>query len=149
MPHTPNMYVKGDPTQLNASDWTLYDKVTYGGLGYGAFVLPSNFFIIIVTCIFPPLGQLIHIMGDTIISTPPYFTIDSLKNILNYDNIITLIYSIILTTLFYVPGLIYVLGNIVKTETSNQHMINMALLMNNLETGDEFKKREAIINKLK
>ena len=72
-------YTVDIPTHLSADDWTLYDKITYGGLGYGAFVLPSNFFLIIITCIFPPLGQIINVLGSTIISIPPFFTWESLK----------------------------------------------------------------------
>ena len=41
-----------DQTNINANEinlkkWTLFDKVMYGGLGYGAFCLPTNFFKII------------------------------------------------------------------------------------------------------
>ena len=110
------------PTTLSADDWTLYDKVTYGGLGYGAFVLPSNFFLIIITCIFPPLGQIIHILGDTILSIPPFLTWDSLKVIFTpstdntTSNFNKILYSFFLTCLFYVPGLVYVLGNIADSE---------------------------------
>ena len=111
------MYDNPDiPTHLSADDWTLYDKVTYGGLGYGAFTLPANMFIIIITCIFPPLGQIITILGTTISDTPPYFTLDALKLLINYDNIKVIMYSFILTTLFYIPGLVYVLGNVVDIQ---------------------------------
>ena len=116
-PKVPKAYNKPDnPTHINADDWTLFDKITYGGLGYGAFSLPSNFFIIIVTCIFPPLGQIVNILGDTIVSYPPFFTIDALRNMVLPDNITKIIYSILLTTLFYIPGLVYVLGNIMDSE---------------------------------
>ena len=108
---------------LSANDWTLYDKITYGGLGYGAFVLPSNFFLIIITCIFPPLGQIINVLGSTIISIPPFFTWESLKAVLEpssdpkvTSNFTKIIYSFLLTCLFYVPGLCYVLGNISDSE---------------------------------
>ena len=111
------MYDNPDiPTHLSADDWTLYDKITYGGLGYGAFTLPANMFIIIVTCIFPPLGQIITILGTTISDSPPYFTMDSLKLLIDYDNIKTIMYSFLLTSLFYIPGLVYVLGNVVDSQ---------------------------------
>jgi hypothetical protein len=113
------------PTQLNADDWTLYDKIAYGGLGYGAFTLPSNFFMIIITCIFPPLGQILNILGTTITTTPPFVTWDSLRIVLQPSddinkpsNFTKIIYSFILTSLFYVPGLCYVLGNIVDSDYS-------------------------------
>ena len=107
------------PTKLNANDWTLYDKLAYGGLGYGAFTLPSNLFLIVITCIFPPLGQIINVLGKTITTTPPFLTWDSLKIVLQpssdinkTSNFTKIIYSFVLTCLFYVPGLCYVLGNI-------------------------------------
>ena len=28
---------------IKADDWTLFDKVMYGGLGYGTFCLPTDF----------------------------------------------------------------------------------------------------------
>ena len=47
IPKVPKMYPKpASVDKLTADQWTLYDKITFGGLGYGAFVLPSNFFII-------------------------------------------------------------------------------------------------------
>ena len=116
-PKVPKAFPPPDnPTHINANDWTLYDKVTYGGLGYGAFALPSNFFIIIATCIFPPLGQIITVLGNTIIPTPPFFTMDALRNLVLPDNFMSIIKSFLLTSLFYVPGLVYVLGNIVDKE---------------------------------
>jgi uncharacterized membrane protein YqaE (UPF0057 family) len=117
------MYDSDLPTRLTADDWTLYDKITYGGLGYGAFSLPSNFFVIIITCLFPPLGQIITILGDTILSYPPYLTWDCLNvifkpsdDIKKPSNFTKIIYSFLLTCIFYIPGLVYVLGNIVESE---------------------------------
>ena len=98
--------------EIDLSKWTLYDKVMYGGLGYGAFCLPTNFFKIIITVIFPPLGQLVHNVGGSVDTNFPYFNWNVIKNILSYDNIHTLIYSLLLTTLFYIPGLVYTLTNI-------------------------------------
>jgi hypothetical protein len=106
-----------DQTNINANEinlkkWTLFDKVMYGGLGYGAFCLPTNFFKIILTIIFPPLGQLINNVGSSVSSKFPYFNWNVLVNILSYDNMHSLIYSFLLTTLFYIPGLVYTLTNI-------------------------------------
>ena len=118
-PKVPKAYdVPKNPIHVDANQWTLYDKVTYGGLGYGAFALPSNFFIIIATCIFPPLGQIITILGNTILPTPPFFTMDALRNLVLPDNFMSIIKSFLLTSLFYVPGLVYVLGNIVDKENT-------------------------------
>jgi len=118
-----SLYTSDIPTHLDASNWTLYDKVTYGGLGYGSFSLPQNFFVIIITCIFPPLGQIITTLGDTITQDPPFFTWDCLNAIFKTEsdinknsNFTKIIYSFLLTCLFYVPGLVYVLGNIVESD---------------------------------
>jgi hypothetical protein len=124
-----NKLYKSDlPTHLTADDWTLFDKVTYGGLGYGAFSLPSNFFLIIITCLFPPLGQIINTLGTTISSSPPFFNWDCLKVIFQpssdpntSSNFTKIIYSFLLTCLFYLPGLSYVLGNIADSENTNKN----------------------------
>ena len=122
---TSKLYNSDIPTNLSADDWTFYDKLTYGGLGYGTFSLPSNFFIIILTCLFPPLGQIINTLGNTITSYPPYFTWDCLKVIIEpskdpkkASNFTKIIYSFLLTCLFYIPGLVYVLGNIVDSDNN-------------------------------
>jgi len=101
-------------TNIDANQWTLADKILYGGLGYGSFSLPSNFLVIIVTTLFPPLGQLINIMASTITPNPPFFTWETLKVIFAPKNLTKLIYSFLLTTMFYIPGLVYVLDNIVE-----------------------------------
>lgn len=104
------------PNKIDASLWTLADKVQYGGLGYSAFTTPSNFFTIIITVLFPPLGQIINLIGNKILPDPPFLTWDTLKTLCTYDNFNSIIYSFVLTTLFYIPGLVYVLGNIVDSE---------------------------------
>lgn len=103
---------KIDKFQVNNTDesWTLFDKFMYGGLGYGAFCLPSNVFKIIFTVIFPPLGEILSIIGDFVISEFPYITWKTLKQL--FKNLDRIIYSFILTSMFYIPGLIYTLGNI-------------------------------------
>ena len=87
--------------KIDEGNYTLYDKFIYGGLGYGTFCLPTNLFRIIFTVIFPPLG----IFMGYIINTFPF--VDFPKLIRNIDKII---YSFILTMLFYIPGLIYSLS---------------------------------------
>lgn len=96
--------------RIDANDWTLFDKLMYGGLGYGAFCLPTNFFKIVFTVIFPPLGEILNTIADGLINEFPYVTWDTLKRLFN--NLDTIIYSFLLTSMFYVPGLIYTLGNI-------------------------------------
>jgi uncharacterized membrane protein YqaE (UPF0057 family) len=101
---------------MDASQWTLFDKVMYGGLGYSAFCLPTDFFKVIVAILFPPLGELINILEDTITDTFPYLTWDCIKKLCTYESLNTIVYSFLLTTLFYIPGLIYTLTNIVNKE---------------------------------
>jgi uncharacterized membrane protein YqaE (UPF0057 family) len=101
---------------LNASTWTLFDKVMYGGLGYGAFCLPSDFFKVIIAILFPPLGEIINIVEDTVSDAFPYITLDSIKALCTYKSLNIIVYSFLLTALFYIPGLIYTLTNIVEKE---------------------------------
>ncbi len=96
--------------KIYADDWTLFDKIMYGGLGYGAFCLPTNFFKVIFTVIFPPLGEIINIVSDYVLDKFPYITYDTVKQV--FLNLRRIIYSFILTSLFYIPGLIYTLSNI-------------------------------------
>ena len=106
------------PINIDAAHWTLFDKIMYGGLGYGSFTLPANFFKLIIAICFPPLGQVINIIGDQILSYPPFITLDALKLLLQPDSITKIIYSFLYTTFFYIPGLIYVLGNIADTDSA-------------------------------
>lgn len=101
---------------IDASQWTTFDKVMYGGFGYSSFCLPSDFFKIIVAILFPPLGELVNILEDTITDSFPFITWASVKKLCTYETLNTIVYSIVLTTLFYIPGLIYTLSNIVKKE---------------------------------
>ena len=101
---------------IDASQWTLFDKIMYGGSGYGSFCLPTDLFIITISCLFPPLGQLIIILEDTITDSFPYITWDSIRVLCTYNSLNTIVYSIILTTLFYFPGLVFVLTNISEKE---------------------------------
>ena len=103
-------------TIINAENWTLFDKVMYGGLGYGAFCLPTDFFKVIIAIMFPPLGEIINIVEDTINTSFPYINLKSIKKLFEYTNLNTIIYSFLLTTLFYFPGLVYTLTNIVNKE---------------------------------
>lgn len=97
---------------IDLNKWTLYDKVMYGGLGYGSFCLPTDFFKIIITIFFPPLGEIMNIIGNDITNRIPYINWQVIKNLFTYENINRIVYSFILTTLFYIPGLVYTLRNI-------------------------------------
>ena len=95
--------------KIDDDSYSLLDKVLYGGLGYGYFCLPANIFRIIGTVIFPPIGVIMKYLTQEF----PYVNLKKL--LFGIDEII---YSIILTMFFYVPGLIYTL-NVINCETEN------------------------------
>ena len=66
---------------IDEDGWALADKVFYGGLGYGAFCLPTDFFKVIIAIIFPPLGEVINIVEDSVSDSFPWITWDSLKKL--------------------------------------------------------------------
>lgn len=99
-------------------NYTLFQKVLYGGISHGIIIIPTNFFKIIITLIFPPLGQVINSMSEFIIDKFPWITWDALKKLFDYETLNKIIYSFILTSMFYIPGLIYVLSHI-TTNTPN------------------------------
>jgi uncharacterized membrane protein YqaE (UPF0057 family) len=96
--------------KIDAGDWTLFDRLMYGGLGYGAFCLPTNFFKIVFSVIYPPLGEILNIVSEFVVKEFPYINWRTLKAIAT--NLDRIIYSFILTSMFYVPGLIFTLGHI-------------------------------------
>jgi len=105
--------------KIENGDWTLYDKILCGGLGYGSFSMPTMIFKIIFTIIFPPIGILINNLNPDR-KTPlkesfPYVTKDHFMNI--FSKIDEFIMAFILTMMFYVPGLVYVLK---KFKTAGQ-----------------------------
>lgn len=91
--------------KIDKYEYGLYERIMYGGLGYGTFCLPTNLFRIIFSIIFPPLG----IMFKFIIAEFPYVDFKLLINNLN-----EIIYVFILTAMFYIPGLIYALSTFNK-----------------------------------
>jgi uncharacterized membrane protein YqaE (UPF0057 family) len=101
---------------INADDWTLFDKIMFGGLGYSSFCLPTNFFKVIIAIMFPPLGEICNIVEDTVSTNFPYLNWETIKKICEYDNLKKIVYSFLLTTLFYIPGLVYTLTNIAEKE---------------------------------
>jgi len=107
--------------KILSGGYRITDKALYGGLMYGAFVLPVNFFKIIFTTIFPPLGELLNIIGDNIVDDFPWITWEAIMAIFN--NFQRIVYSFILTSLLYIPGLIYTLSNINKFKVSDQNHV--------------------------
>ena len=93
-------------------NYALFDRILYGGIGYGTIVIPLNFFKIIFTLIFPPIGEILSIIGDELLNNFPYITWDTLKTLFDVNNLNRIIYSLILTSMFYIPGLIYTLSKI-------------------------------------
>ena len=98
--------------EIDLKKWTLFDKVMYGGLGYGEFCLPSSFFKVFITILFPPLGEIVNVIDNTVSYEWPYINYDVIYNLVEYENINKIVYSFLLTTLFYIPGLVYTLRNI-------------------------------------
>ena len=92
--------------------YNLVSKFLYGGVMSGVIVLPTNFIKIIVSLIFPPLGTLLEIVGKYLYNEFPYITWDAIVEIFKYDNINKIIYTFILTSMFYVPGLVYTLAQL-------------------------------------
>lgn len=120
---------------IKPEQWTLFDKVMFGGMGYSAFCLPTDFFKVIVAIIFPPLGEVINIVEDTVIDSFPWITWDSLKALFTHKSIKIIVYSFLLTTFFYVPGLVYTLTNIVN----KQRKINYEVApQSSITTTDEY-----------
>jgi uncharacterized membrane protein YqaE (UPF0057 family) len=93
---------------ITSMDWTLMDRLMYGGLGHGYFCLPTNLIRIIATVLFPPIATILKYLK---LSTSfPYITMESLVFLLQHID--DILYSFVLTALFYIPGLIYGLSNI-------------------------------------
>ena len=129
---------------INAEQWTLYDKVLYGGLGYGAFCLPTDFFKVIIAIMFPPLGEVINIIEDTVDSSFPYLNWATIQKLCKYKSLNTIVYSFVLTTLFYIPGLIYTLTNIVNKERNITYAPNGSIIYdaNNDDNDTEYMRRK-------
>jgi uncharacterized membrane protein YqaE (UPF0057 family) len=115
------------PNHINASNWTFFDKILYGGLGYGAFCLPTDFFKVIIAILFPPLGEIINIVENSVKDSFPYFTWDTFHALCSYQSLNKIVYSFILTTLFYIPGLVYTLTNIIQKERIVSNNIYVAV----------------------
>ena len=101
--------------------YRITDKALYGGLMHGAFVLPVNFFKIIFTTLFPPLGEIWNIIADHIVEDFPWIGWDALVAIFN--NFQRVVYSFILTSMLYIPGLIYTLSNINNYKATDTNQI--------------------------
>jgi uncharacterized membrane protein YqaE (UPF0057 family) len=95
---------------IQKGEYNLISRILYGGLCSGAIVIPSNFIKVILTLIFPPLGTLLEVIWDGLIDKFPYITWDALIKIFDPKNFNNIVYTFVLTSLFYVPGLVYALA---------------------------------------
>jgi uncharacterized membrane protein YqaE (UPF0057 family) len=94
--------------KIDNNNWSFYDKLVYGGLGYGNICLPAHLFDIIFTVIFPPLGLILSRLDFS--NTFPYIHWNTLTKVINDIGIIMKCFF--LTMFFYVPGLIYALNSL-------------------------------------
>lgn len=104
--------ILNDTYGITPSDWTLYDKIMYGGFGYTSFCMPSNILTVALAIIFPPLGMISAIISNYISPSAPWLTWDTIHIL--YNNLNIIIQSFLLTSFFYIPGLIYTMRYINK-----------------------------------
>jgi len=98
--------------RIDDDDWSFFDKILYGGIGYGNICLPTHLFRVIITICFPPLGIVIkHIK---LVDDFPWVDIGGLL-----INMAELMKSLLLTAFFYVPGLIYSLNQLKCADSGN------------------------------
>ena len=100
---------------IQNGNYTLFQKMLYGGVSHGVVIIPTHFFKILITLLFPPIGEIFSALSaapEYIIDTFPWITWDAIKNLVKFENINRIVYSFILTSMFYIPGLIYVLANL-------------------------------------
>jgi len=98
--------------KIFSDTYDLFDRTLYGGIGHGVITIPTTIFKVILSVIFPPIGELLNIVEDFLLDEFPYITWKTLKTLFIFSNINKIIYSFILTSLFYVPGLVYTLANL-------------------------------------
>jgi hypothetical protein len=98
--------------------YSLFQQILYGGVSHGVLIIPTHFFKLLFTLIFPPLGEIISAVSLLIADTFPWITWDAIKKIFEFETLNRIIYSFILTSMFYIPGLIYTLSNL-TTNTPN------------------------------
>ena len=98
--------------RIYSNTYDLFDRALYGGIGHGVIVFPTHIIKVIFTVLFPPIGELLNVVEDYLLNNFPYITWDVIKQILDPKNFNRIIYSYVLTSLFYVPGLVYTLAKL-------------------------------------
>jgi uncharacterized membrane protein YqaE (UPF0057 family) len=96
-------------------NYTFFQRILYGGVSSGILIIPTHFFKILITLIFPPLGEIFGALTSSvgfIADSFPWITWDALKKLVHYETINRIVYSFLLTSLFYIPGLLYSLSNL-------------------------------------
>jgi uncharacterized membrane protein YqaE (UPF0057 family) len=94
--------------KIENGEFTLYDKFLYGGIGYGYICMAKNAMRVILSVLFPPLGIILHHLE--LKDTYPYITKEGLSNLV--ANLHDVMFSVLLTFIFWVPGVIYSLKQI-------------------------------------
>ena len=100
---------------IKSDNYTLFQKILYGGVSHGIIVIPTHFFKIFITLLFPPIGEIFSALTSVpefIADSFPWITWDAIMNLVKFDTINRIVYSFILTSMFYIPGLIYVLAEL-------------------------------------
>jgi uncharacterized membrane protein YqaE (UPF0057 family) len=78
----------------NMDNVSLYDKMMYGGMGYGTFCVPKELPNYIMVIIFPPLSVFVQQWNN------------------GFKRIDKIIICFVLTAFFYFPGLLYGLNEL-------------------------------------
>lgn len=102
-------------SDIQSDNYTLFQRILYGGVSHGVVVIPTHFFKILITILFPPIGEIfsaITSVPEFIADKFPWITWDALKNLVKFETLNRIVYSFILTSMFYIPGLVYVLANL-------------------------------------
>ena len=83
--------------KIDAGDWTIVDKILKGGFGYGKLCVPDEMPNIVLAIVFPPASVIwnYHLGIYTL-----------------WETIKKFIKCLVLTSLFYFPGLIYAVNEI-------------------------------------
>ena len=100
---------------IQSDNYTLFQRILYGGVSHGVVVIPTHFFKILITLLFPPIGEIFNALTSVpeyIADKFPWITWDAIMNLVKFDSINSIFYSFILNIMFYIPGLVYVLANL-------------------------------------